>query len=103
MFNRHLSLLKNYGEARLIIPSWISQLNSAVQQLNDAIVIFAAEPTTMNLEAAQSAWRGAYLDFMRVNSFNFGPGGEQGLNKSITEEAGTWPSVHSLIEEQYQC
>jgi predicted lipoprotein len=35
---------------------------------------------------------------MCVNSFNFGPGGEQGLNKSITEEAGTWPTNTALIE-----
>jgi predicted lipoprotein len=89
-------LLRNYGE-NLILPT-ISQLNGSVQQLNNALMTFTAEPTTQNLDAAKSAWRSAYLDFMSVNSFNFGPGGEQGLNKSIAEEAGTWPANTPLIE-----
>jgi len=90
------AMLKNYGE-NLIIPA-VSQLQSSVQELNNVLLNFTNNLTIENLEAAKNAWQMAYLDFMHVNSFNFGPGGEQGLNKSITEEAGTWPTNTALIE-----
>lgn len=89
-------MLRNYAEQH--IQPGFNELNNTVNTLNDAIIAFSNEVNESSLEAAKEAWRLAYLQFMKVNSFNFGPAGEQGLSKNLTEEAATWPANASLIE-----
>ncbi|MGF1564731.1 MAG: imelysin family protein [Flavobacteriales bacterium] len=90
------AMLVNYGQ-NIIIPA-VSIADASTAQLNTAVTAFTASPNETTLAAAHSAWQQAYLDFMKVNSFNFGPGGEAGLAKSITEEVATWPANTALIE-----
>lgn len=89
-------MLQHYGE-QLIIPS-LEKAKQSTIQLQQATDVFLMERNQNNLAILQEAWRVAYTDFMLINSFNFGPGGESGLNKSIVEETATWPANVTLIE-----
>lgn len=90
------AMLVNYGE-NFILPA-VAATEASVSQLHDAVTAFTNAPSEATLNNARSAWEQAYLAFMQINSFNFGPGGEAGLSKSITEEAATWPANTALIE-----
>lgn len=89
-------MLRNYAENH--IQPGFNELFNNVNALNEAVTTFSNELSPTTLEAAQAAWRVAYLQFMKVNSFNFGPAGEQGLSKNLTEETATWPANVELIE-----
>lgn len=90
------AMLVNYGQD-FILPT-LAVANGQVEQLHLSVMTFAEAPSEATLAEARAQWENAYLAFMRVNSFNFGPGGEAGLSKSITEEVATWPANTALIE-----
>ena len=90
------AMLVNYGQD-FIVPS-VAIANGQTEQLHLSILAFAEAPSEATLTEARAQWENAYLAFMKVNSFNFGPGGEAGLSKSITEEVATWPANTALIE-----
>lgn len=82
-------LLENYAN-NLIIPAYTS-LQTSVNDLQSKINTLNADVSEANLVAAQNAWKAAYLKWQYANSYNFGPAAEEGLQKSLVEEIGTFP------------
>lgn len=89
-------MLQHYGQ-QLIVPALEKAKNSA-DELRDAAEAFYTTFDATTLDILQEKWLAAYEDFMLINSFNFGPGGESGLNRSLVEEVATWPANVTLIE-----
>lgn len=90
-------MLENYAN-QLIIPAY-QELSLAVDTLVVQIDSFINSPNATSLLQAQQAWTNAYITFQYANAYNFGPAGEQGLNKSLVEEIGTFPVSPSKIEQ----
>lgn len=82
-------MLKNYAE-NLIIPSY-SELNEKVKILQTAVNNFSSNTNLTNLEIVQNSWKSAYLTWQSANAYNFGPAGEEGLKKGLSEEIATFP------------
>lgn len=83
------AMLKNYSE-NLIIP-FFSELNQKTKALEEAVNDFATNTDLENLQKVQTAWKSAYVSWQSANSFNFGPAGEEGLKKGLSEEIATFP------------
>lgn len=94
------AMLRNYAD-NLIIPAYTSLRNS-VNVLQQSAQAFASNPDVSSLNALQSAWKAAYLDWQYANAYNFGPGGEAGLQKGLIEEIGTFPASEVKIETAIQ-
>jgi hypothetical protein len=88
-------MLRHYAD-NVIKPAF-NDLNAAIVELESEIATFNSNPNFTNLQAARSAWKEAYNEFMYCNSFNFGPAGESGIRKSLVEEIGTWPVNAELV------
>jgi hypothetical protein len=89
-------MLENYAD-NLIIPAF-DDLTRKTEALSDAINNFTNEPSELTLQLAQESWKFAYLSWQYANAYNFGPGGEEGLKKSLVEEIGTFPVSASDID-----
>ncbi|MFT5883724.1 MAG: putative lipoprotein [Arcticibacterium sp.] len=50
-----------------------------------------------DLSKAQSLWREAYLAYLKVSLYNFGPAAEEVLTKSLVEEVATFPVNKTAI------
>jgi hypothetical protein len=87
----------SYYANSIIKPRYLN-LQLAVEQLQVVTRNFANQPTMQNLEVAKSTWLDTYLTWQYANSFNFGPAGEQGINKGLIEEIGTYPTSAVKIE-----
>lgn len=83
------AMLKHYAD-NIIIPSY-DELHTAAQNLETAITQLLANPTVTSLDNARSRYQLALIAWQSANAFNFGPAGEEGLNKSLVEEIGTFP------------
>lgn len=83
------TFLQNYAN-NIIKPS-STNFRETAEQLQQAINTFTSEQNASNLKAAQDAWDRTYKNWMRVNTFNFGPGGTAGLRRTLAEEVGVWP------------
>ncbi|MBV6652302.1 MAG: imelysin family protein [Mameliella sp.] len=94
-FDRREMLL-NYS-SNIILPAF-EALQNSTQALDNAITVFADEPTASGLTTARTAWLSAYEVWQRSNAFNFGPAGEAGLRKGLIEEIGTWPVAVDKVE-----
>lgn len=94
-FNRTLMLTDMADN--LIIPAY-TQLQTSAEKLEESVSIFANNPSLANLEMAQQDWINLYTDWQWATAFNFGPAGEEGLQKSLTEEIGTFPISESKLE-----
>jgi predicted lipoprotein len=90
------AMLTNYAD-NTVIPAY-GLLHSKLQALVSSTESLAAEPNGQNLEAAQNSWIEAYRAWQSANAFNFGPAGEQGLQKGLIEEIGTFPVSQTKIE-----
>ncbi len=90
------AMLRNYAD-NLIQPAFID-LQTQTTALQNAVETFTTTPTISNLTAAQAAWTKAYLSFQYANTYNFGPAGEQGTRKKLSEEAATFPVSTTKIE-----
>ncbi len=80
-------LLENIA-TNLIIPSY-QNLESNTNLLVEATQNFTQNPSISTLEAAQNAWKVAYLSFQNANVYNFGAA--QGTLGSLLENVGTFP------------
>ena len=89
-------MLQHFAD-HLIKPAY-SDLSARTSELLAAAETFQADPTLANLESLRTAWKAAYYRWQNANSFNFGPAGEQGLQKSLVEEVGTFPVSTAKIE-----
>jgi hypothetical protein len=94
-FNRTL-MLTDLAD-NLIIPSY-NQLQTSAEKLEESIATFTNTPSLANLETAQQDWITLYTDWQWATAFNFGPAGEEGLQKSLTEEIGTFPVSESKLQ-----
>ncbi len=94
-FNRTL-LLTEIAD-NLIIPSY-QQLDNSSAKLESSLRNFTNNPTIETLILAQQDWVVLYTDWQWATAFNFGPAGEDGLEKSLTEEIGTFPVSETKVE-----
>lgn len=96
-FNRSKLLIQ--AADNIIVPSYNYATLDAwdLQQVVDEFVKTQDED---HLAIAQFKWMNAATNWQGASMFNFGPGGEMGLNKSVNEEVATFP-VSSLKIENY--
>ncbi|MCC6279310.1 MAG: imelysin family protein [Saprospiraceae bacterium] len=90
------AMLQNFAD-NLIRPAY-NDLNNRTLVFHTAITTFNSAPTIENLDAMQAAWQDAYYQWQFANAFNFGPAGEEGLQKSLIEEIGTFPASVVKLE-----
>ncbi len=96
-FDRN-GFLTHYAE-NIIAPSFAALL-AELNQMEDNLNAFKANTNASNLQALQSGWTVAYRAWLRVNGFNFGPGGKSGLVRTLTDELGSFPVDVATIEER---
>jgi len=89
-------MLRNYAN-NLIRPAY-ADLKTSTAALKAASIDFEAKPTTEHLNALKTTWTAAYTIWQSANTYNFGPGGEDGLRKGLIEEIGTFPVNETKIE-----
>jgi predicted lipoprotein len=90
------ALLQNYAD-NAIIPAYDELLNN-IETFADDIDALTDNTSVETLEIAQASWLKAYKSWQHANSFNFGPAGEEGLKKGLSEEIGTFPASVTKIE-----
>jgi predicted lipoprotein len=93
-FNRQ-EMLINYAD-NLILPAF-NDLSVKIGALESASQTFISQRNLNNLISLQTAWRAAYQSFQYANAYNLGPAAEQGLNKAMIEEIGTFPVSEAKI------
>ena len=81
----------------IIMPAMEATYMTAFN-LQNATTDFVNNPTASNLLIAQEKWKLMASNWQNINMFNFGPAGEMGVNKSLNEEAGTFPINTTKIE-----
>lgn len=94
-FNRTL-MLTDLAD-NLIIPAY-EQLQTSSTTLETSITAFVNNPSAETLTKAQQDWISLYADWQWATAFNFGPAGEEGLQKSLTEEIGTFPVSEAKLQ-----
>jgi predicted lipoprotein len=99
VFNRR-ALLEHYATL-FIVPAYDTLLSKLIL-LHTASEAMAIQPDSVNLEYARKAWSASYVAWQQANSYNFGPGGEQGIRKSLLEEIGTFPVNTTIVESRIQ-
>lgn len=82
-------MLENYAE-NLILPAYLD-FTEATGNLQSKVDVFCNEPNSENLLKAREAFIETALKWQFANSFNFGPAGESGLQKSLIEEIAAFP------------
>lgn len=90
-------MLTTYAD-QLIIPAF-TDLQLKVTALQTSWASFESNLDTSALKQVQNAWEAAFLSWQHANAYNFGPAGEAGLNKSLVEEIGVFPSNVTQIED----
>lgn len=90
------AMLQHFAD-HMIRPAY-DELHTQTLGLHVAVASFNGDPTSENLDILRAAWQDAYYRWQNANAFNFGPAGEQGLQKSLVEEVGTFPVSVSKIE-----
>lgn len=83
------AMLVEYREV-FIKPAFNSALQK-VEALELAATAFTTNPSTERLTPVQNAWIDAAIAWQSACWYNFGPGGESGIKKSIQEEVATFP------------
>jgi hypothetical protein len=92
------AMLRAYTE-QLIKPAF-ADLKTQTEALDAAITALSNNATAQNLSIVQSAWTNAFSSWQHANAFNFGPAGEEGLKKGLSEEIATFPASTSKIERR---
>jgi uncharacterized protein len=92
------ALLRAYAD-QLIKPAF-QDLKTQTEALDAAIIALNSNVNAQNLSAAQSAWTNALSSWQYTNAYNFGPAGEEGLKKGLSEEIATFPASTSKIESR---
>ena len=84
-------MLENFTKS-LILPKfndafqWSSELRFSINSLVNSPNI-----TLGNLQEVQAIWKEAYIQYLKVSMYNFGPAGEEAIKKSLVEEVATFP------------
>ncbi|MEL7248660.1 MAG: imelysin family protein [Bacteroidota bacterium] len=90
--------LENYA-SNIFQPAIKDLLNKA-QALRKSISTFRENPGVGALQAAQARWDATYRAWLRVSTLNFGPGGTEGLRRTLVEEVALWPVNTEAVEEK---
>lgn len=90
-------MLRNYSE-NLIVPAF-KDLQTSINDLQLSANDFINELSLNKLETLQQKWVACYQAFQYTNAYNFGPAGEQGLNRSLTEELATFPVSENKVDQ----
>jgi hypothetical protein len=90
------AMLENFAQ-NLIQPAF-EDLQTQVNALKTASGNFAQNANSDNLTALQVAWQNAYTSFQFASAYNFGPAGEQGIKKGLSEEIAIFPVSTTKIE-----
>ena len=80
------AFLTAYAE-QFLIPDFANAATK-VSALNLEIGL---QSNAENLDMAKSLWQEAYMAYLKVSLFNFGPAAEEVLTKSLVEEVATFP------------
>jgi len=83
------AMLANYAQ-NIIQPGYIAFYLS-IQTLQSSFDQFKDNQSEGNLITLRQAWLDCYQQWMKVNSFNFGPAGGERTIKTLVEEIGVWP------------
>lgn len=83
--------------------SWIVPGFRLLESRCDSMVsqaeLFRQNPDAENLRKLQSSWKSAFLTWQRLNAFQFGPAGEDGIRKSLFEEVAIFPVRTAAIDQ----
>ncbi|MEL7221122.1 MAG: imelysin family protein [Bacteroidota bacterium] len=90
--------LENYAN-NIIKPNYTALLTRATE-LQAAVSSFSSQTDLAQLQALQNVWTSAYSQWMRTNSFSFGPASKQGLTRALREEIATFPPATSIIDSK---
>jgi predicted lipoprotein len=97
----------NFDRQQMLVYYADSLIIPAYQNFEAAVNVFQAQVTALyegtndqqlRLTQARNQWRTVALAFQQINAYNFGPAGEQGTIKSLSEEIGTFPVNAAAIE-----
>ncbi|MFN4080524.1 MAG: imelysin family protein [Saprospiraceae bacterium] len=91
------ALLNHY--ARNLIQPAHQRFYDGVLALNNDWETYRLNPTPANLSGLKNRWQTLMGEWRLPSIFSFGPGGEEGLRKSIVEELGTFPVSTAKIEQ----
>lgn len=86
-----------FYSSEIIQPAYEDLLNS-ILVFKTAFGVFQADPNENTLRSLQEKWVSAYTNWQYANGYNFGPAGEQGIQKGLIEEIGTFPVSTTKIE-----
>lgn len=87
-FNRKAFLIN--AADNLIVPALEDYVNE-LQALEDDLIRLKNDPSFANIEMARNQWKNVFSSFLSISSFNFGPGDQQGLQRNLQTEWGSWP------------
>lgn len=90
------TMLRNYAD-NLIVPAYV-KMHSELGKLETVALGFNILLSPDALELLHDAWADAYMVWQYANAYNFGPAGEDGLRKGLTEEIGTFPASEPKIQ-----
>lgn len=93
-FNR-TEMLVEYRDV-FILPAY-SNAELKSDRLLQSATAFTTNPASEQLQLLQNAWVDAALSWQSACMYNFGPGAEAGLNKSLQEEIATFPTSISKL------
>lgn len=91
------TLLESVAD-KIIIPN-LKTLQSSTDRLVLAGNAFQSGPDSLRLQALRAAWDSAYVDFLHVNAFNFGPG-EVPITGTLADNLGIWPVNVNRVEQR---
>lgn len=90
------AMLNHY--ARNLIQPANQRFYDGVLALSNDWETYRLNPTPANLSGLKTRWRTLMSEWRLPSIFSFGPGGEDGLRKSIVEELGAFPVSSAKIE-----
>ncbi|MFK7968995.1 MAG: imelysin family protein [Bacteroidia bacterium] len=91
------AMLEWYADA-IIIPAYDEMVNES-QKLVSSVDALTQAPDADKLTAARTQLKATLIAWQSANAFNFGPGGEAGLQKGLIEEIGTFPVSTTKVSD----
>lgn len=91
------AMLQYYADQH-IIPAFDS-LAVAADYLLATTHQLSTQPNSQNLSDSRAAWSMLYIAWQKASMYTFGPAGEQGLKRRLSEETATFPVSESKINQ----
>jgi predicted lipoprotein len=90
------TLLRSVADGTITpgLSNFISSVDNFSSQFNNF-----KSASNKDISSLQNQWKVVAENFMDIYSFNFGPFAEAGINRSFTEEVGTFPIATQKIED----